>query len=487
MTGRMIVLVAVLGVLATACDSGPTPDPAAPRASGIAWKTCGGGLQCGTVAVPLDYAHPADTTIQIALIRKPATSASRRIGSLLLNPGGPGVSGVELIRRDANYFSDLNSRFDLVGFDPRGVGESAPVHCYSSRALDYLMATTPHPERTPREELINGEKALALSCQRNSGKSFGFVDTVSAARDMDLIRVALGDDKITYFGFSYGTFLGETYAHLFPNHIRALALDAVFDPAVGATDQLLEQAAGFEAALQGFFVYCRAHTGCVYGRVGDPAAKLDALLRRLERDPLSVGDRTLTRSGALTALLSGLYSPQYWDTLGAALDAAEVDNGQALLSIADSFEGRKPDGTYTNEWDANLAINCLDRPVPSEIAAYDMLGPSLAKASPWFGPEFQYSLLACAYWPIKPTGVVGPVTAEGAAPILLIGATHDPATPYREAQGVNKELAGSVLLTREGYGHVSFLLSECARTAEEAYLFDLTMPAKGTVCASDYP
>ena len=486
---RTIMLVAIL---ATACNSTSSANPSAtPVAnsspSGVAWNACGSGLECGTVAVPLDYAHPTQASIAIALIRKPATSASRRIGSLLLNPGGPGVSGIDLIRRDGGYFADLNTRFDLVGFDPRGVGESSPVHCYSRRTLDLLMATTPHPGRTPREELINAEKSLALGCQRNSGKVFGFADTVSAARDMDMIRIALGDDRLTYFGFSYGTFLGETYAHLFPTHVRALALDAVMDPAVNATDQLLDQVAGFETNLQGFFAHCRTNAGCAYGASGDPAAKLSAFLKRLERDPIPVGNGTLTRSLATTAVMWGLYTPRYWDRLAAALNGAEVDDGGALLAIAEEFYGRRPDGSYTNEWEANLAINCLDRPVPSDIGAYDRLGPALAKASPLFGPQLQYSYLTCAYWPVKPTGAVGPLTADGAPPILLVGGTKDPATPYRDAQAVNKELAGSVLLTRKGYGHVSFLLSDCARMAEEAYLIDLTVPAPGTVCGSDYP
>jgi pimeloyl-ACP methyl ester carboxylesterase len=477
----------VLAVLATACNNAPGATGASNRdSSSIAWKPCGPGLACGSVLVPLDYADPAAATIAIAVIRKRATSPARRIGSLLLNPGGPGVSGVDFVRQSASYFAALNDRFDLVGFDPRGVGESSPVHCESRRELDNIMSTVPHPERDQRDELIRADKALALACERNSGKAFGLVDTISAAKDMDRLRVAVGDDKLTYLGFSYGTFLGETYAHIFPTHIRALALDAVVDPAVGPLAQLLEQAAGFEAGLQGFFAYCRAHASCVYGQ-GDPATKLDALLKRLERDPLHVGERTLTRSQAITAVMAGLYSPDYWEPLAAALHAAEVDNGETLLLIADAYQGRRPDGSYTNEWDANLAINCLDRPVPSDMATYDQLGLELAKASPLFGPQFQFGYLVCAYWPVKPTGIIGPVSADGAAPILLVGATHDPATPYSEAQAVNRELAGSVLVTRDGYGHGSYALSDCARMMEDAYLLDLTVPAKGTVCESNYP
>jgi pimeloyl-ACP methyl ester carboxylesterase len=314
------------------------------------------------------------------------------------------------------------------------------------------------------------------------------VDTVSAARDMDLIRAAVGDAKLTYLGFSYGTFLGQTYAHLFPTKVRALALDGVLDPSLSANDLLLAQLVGFERNLEAFLADCKARrssaTPCAYAASGDPTTKLDALMTRLDSTPLPVGKRALTRGLAITGVLLGLYSESFWPALDKALTAADSGNGVILLQLADCYLARNADGTYDNETDANWAVNCLDRPVSTDIATYDALGPTYAKASPLFGPAFQYSNMGCAYWPVKPTGHAGPLTADGAPPILLVGGTDDPATPYAWAQAVNQQLAGSVLLTRQGNGHTSYDASACAHAAIDDYLINLTLPAPGTVCSS---
>jgi len=301
---------------------------------------------------------------------------------------------------------------------------------------------------------------------------------------MDVIRAALGDDKLTYLGFSYGTFLGQHYAHLFPTHIRALALDGVVDPNLSANDLLLAQVGGFEKNLQAFLADCRSRSSCTYGRSGDPGVKLTALMQRIDTNPMPVGNRALTRALALIGVLTALYDQSSWTYLDRALTVAEQGNGAVLLSFSDLYLGRNADGSYNNENDANYAVNCLDRPVPTDVATYDALGPAFAKASPLFGPATQYSNLACAYWPVKPTGSVGPITADGAPPILLVGGTNDPATPYAWAVAVHQSLAGSVLLTRNGNGHVSYFASTCAETIEDSYLINLKVPADGSTCSS---
>ncbi len=479
-------------VLLTACTRGGTtnaaqnsPSPtSSPTAETLTWTSCNGGFQCTFVTVPLDYAHPANgQTIKIAVIRKRATDQANRIGSVLTNPGGPGASGIDYLRQAASSMSNLNRRFDLIGFDPRGVGQSAPVRCLTGPQEDAFNAIDPvADDPTEKAALIQADKAFAAGCQAMSGNILPFVDTESAARDMDQIRAALGDAKLTYLGFSYGTFLGETYAHIFPTHVRALSLDGVIDPTQSPNDMLLAQVASFQKNLEAFAADCKAKSTCQFGRSGDPLTKISQFLQKVDSSPLRVGSRQLTRSLAIIGIITPLYDPSSWSYLDQGLTAAVQGNGQLLLSFSDLYLARHPDGSYDNENDANYAINCLDRPVPTDISAYDQLAASYSQASPILGPAEQYSNLACAYWPVKAKGQVGPLTADGAPPILLVGGTDDPATPYRWAQAVHTQIAGSVLLTRQGNGHVSYDKSVCAQQAEDAYLINLTLPADGTVC-----
>jgi pimeloyl-ACP methyl ester carboxylesterase len=435
----------------------------------------------------MDYSHPDSGTIGIAINRKPATDQTNRIGSVLINPGGPGASGLDFVRGSAAAMANLNRRFDLIGFDPRGVGQSAPVRCLDAAhegAFDALDGVLDDPQE--KQAAVDADKAYAAGCKELSTQVLGFVDTVSASRDMDVIRADLGDSRLTYLGFSYGTYLGENYAHLFPTKVRALALDGVVDPSVEPNDLIYDQVVGFERNLQAFLSDCKTRKTtsprCQYAQGADPEAKLLALMQRLDVTPLAVGNRSLTRALAVIGVLLTLYNQNSWPSLDQALTLADRGNGALLLGFSDQYLGRMADGTYTNSLDANSAINCIDKPVPTDIAAYDALGPKFAGASSLFGSSFQYSNLPCAYWPVKPTGKVGPITTSTTVPILLVGGTNDPATPYAWAQSVNKMLAGSVLLTRQGNGHVSYGKSTCARQLIDAYLTDLTLPAAGTVC-----
>jgi pimeloyl-ACP methyl ester carboxylesterase len=458
-------------------------------AGNIAWTSCGGGFQCGTVKVPLDYAHPDSGTIDIALNRKPATIPSQRIGSLLVNPGGPGASGIDFLVAFLPALAFLNRTFDLVGFDPRGIGRSAPVRCLDGPHMDTFVALDGVLD-DPQEKAaaIQADKDFAAGCQQLSGKVLPFVDTVSAARDMDVMRAALGDDKLTYLGFSYGTYLGEHYAHLFPTHIRALVLDAVLDPSLSADDLNISQAAAFQQNLVAFLANCNAHRTaaprCAFAQTGDPASKIDGLMQRLDKTPLPVGNRQLTRAMFETAVAAELYDQASWPDLDLGLTQAEKGQGSLLMSFADSYLKRKPNGTYDNEIEANYAVNCLDHPAPTDLSTYDNLASAYAQASPFFGPSFQYSNLPCAYWPAKPTGQTGPLNVTGAPPILLVGGTNDPATPYAWAVAAHKQISGSILLTRNGNGHGSYGVSVCATVAEIRYLVNLTLPSDGTVCSS---
>jgi pimeloyl-ACP methyl ester carboxylesterase len=490
-TSRVAIVLVLVTVFATACTRTSSPiaktTPSPSPAEQLIWADCGNGFQCATVHVPLDYANPTSGTIGIAINRKPATDQANRIGSLLINPGGPGASGLTFVRGFAPALTNLNQRFDLIGFDPRGVGQSAPVRCLDAThedAFNALDGVLDDPQE--KQAGIDADKAYAAGCLQLSPQTLGFVGTVSAAKDMDVIRADLGDSKLTYLGFSYGTYLGENYAHLFPTKIRALALDGVVDPAVQPNDLVYEQIVGFERNLQAFLSDCRARKtstrSCGYAQGADPGTKLPALMQRLDVTPMPVGTRTLTRALAVIGVLQALYNPASWPALDQALTLADSGNGAALLRSSDQYLGRNANGTYTNSLDASSAINCIDKPAPTDIAAYDALGPKFASASAVFGPNFQYSNLPCAYWPVKPTGKVEPITTTATVPILLVGGTNDPATPYAWAQSVNKMLAGSILLTRQGDGHVSYTKSACARQVIDAYLIDLALPAQGTVC-----
>jgi pimeloyl-ACP methyl ester carboxylesterase len=485
-------MVIVLALVA-ACSLNSPPalhnSPSIPTPGPVKWADCGKGFQCGSVDVPLDYSHPGAGTIAIAVARKPATDALHRTGSILMNPGGPGASGIKYLHDVGSIVNNLNRRFDLVGFDPRGIGQSAPIKCLDGPQEDAFNALDPVlDDPQEKQAAIDSDKGFASGCQQRSARVLPFVDTVSAARDLDLMRIALGDAKLTYLGFSYGSFLGETYAHLFPTHVRAMALDGVIDPTMQPNDMLYEQMNGFEQNLQAFLADCRsrktAATPCAYAKTGDPGTKLMDLMQQLDTNPITVGNRQVTRGLALIGVLVALYDESAWGYLDQALTLTDRGNGTALLQLADLYLGRNGNGTYDNQTDANNAVNCLDRPVPSDVATYDALGPKFAQASALFGPAFQYSNLICAYWPVKPTGKVGPLDALGAPPILLVGGTGDPATPYKWAEAANQQISGSVLVKRIGNGHVSYDKSACAKQIEDAYLIDLKVPAAGTVCSS---
>lgn len=475
--------------LAVACtrNSPPTARTSpSNQPSAITWADCGGGFQCGTLKVPLDYDHPTAKTISLALIRKPALNKSSRIGSVLLNPGGPGESGIEFLRGEATSLNNVNQRFDLVAWDPRGVAESTPVTCVNTTQEDNYVAIDPVlDDPAEKQAYIQANKDFAAGCQSRSGDLLPFMGSASTARDMDQIRIAVGDQKLTYLGFSYGTYIGQWYAHLFPTRIRALSLDGVVDPSVPANDSLYGQLVGFQQNLDAFVADCRSHTTCMYGVSGDPKAKIAAAMDQLDKTPLKVGSRELTRGLATTGLLLTMYDQSLWKYADQALTALDAGDGRLLLVLADLYNNRNPDGTYKNLFNGGYhSAYCLDFPVPADISAYDQLLPKFTATSPLLGPGFVYSNLQCAYWPVKPKDPQGPLTVEGAPPILLVGGTNDPATPYSDAQSVNRQISGSVLLTRQGNGHTSYDSSTCAHQVEDAYLIGLTVPAAGTVCSS---
>ncbi len=448
----------------------------------VAWTGCG-SLQCGSVTVPLDYRRPGGPTIQIAVARHPAEVPSERIGSVVINPGGPGTSGIDDLPNELSVLApELLDRFDIVSFDPRGVGRSSPVLCTggggsgsSGPGID-PVPTTP----AAQQALLRNDQEFAAQCQQYSGAILPYVGTVDSARDLDRIRAALGDAQLTFVGHSYGTLLGATYAQMFPTHVRAMVLDGAIDPSLTTVQYATDQADSLESELQSFFSWCATDAGCPWRPSGDPTTAVLDLVQHSRSVPLSApGGGTAGPAELYDALLAGLESQSSWPTLAAALAQAELGSGAQVTSMS----GRYETGGSTNGAEAEQAIDCLDHPVSRNPSGYTALAAAAGASAPVFGPLLTWGLLGCATWPVLPTRTPAPATDPGAPPILVVGTTGDPVTPYAWAVALSHQLTGGVLLTWRGMSHVATFYSPCVRAAIEAYLVAGTLPAVGAVCS----
>jgi pimeloyl-ACP methyl ester carboxylesterase len=448
----------------------------------ISWTSCNGSLQCGTLIVPLDYTHPQGATIALALERHLAEIPADRVGSLVINPGGPGVSGIDDFTNELSVLTpQLLDDFDIVTFDPRGVQRSDPVTCGESPGAEPGPVPDPVPQSaTAQTATFANMRSYAADCEKASGAVLPYVGTVDVARDLDRLRQALGDAGLTYMGQSYGTLLGETYAQLFPTHIRAMVLDSVIDPALSFSQMTLGQANGFEGVLNSFFTWCASSASCPWRPSGDPTTALLTLISSSRATPAPAGNGRSAGPGELyNAWLGGLYSQSDWPTLGRALAADADGNGAPAVAMSDAYS---MDGS-TNGADAGEAIDCLDHPASKVLAAYGQLADVFAQTAPVFGPLLAWGEAACAVWPVAPTRVPAPATAPGSPAILVIGTTEDPATPYAWAVSVAHQLSQGALLTVEGSDHVSYFYSACVRADVQTYLVTLATPPAGATCS----
>jgi pimeloyl-ACP methyl ester carboxylesterase len=468
----------------------PHIDPATLQAfytQKLVWKPCI-GLYCTTLTVPIDYAHPSAGAIQLAVSRE-LTTHKPNLGEVIVNPGGPGASGVDFLKSAAGFVrGSLGNEFDVVSFDPRGVGASAPIRCLSSAQLDQWVAFEADPQSPSSvAEQDQLAKQFAAGCKAKSGALLAHVSTVDTARDLDVLRAALGQPKLTYMGFSYGTFLGAIYAQLFPQNVRALVLDGAVDPAASAVELDEVQAQGFEVALKAWIAHCVASTRPVKCPLGTSTATaeqhLDAFLATLRSAPVDASNgRTLTLSLAVSGIAAALYSILDWDQLTISLDGAMKGNGDGLLALSDQINGRQSNGSYDNLIESNMAINCVDRPSLGPISAYAAAAIAGAKDDgPTFGEYIGWGNIACADWPVAAELAPGPIAPAGSPPIMVVGTLRDPATPYRWAQSLAKEAKGP-LLTYDGDGHTAFLQSSCIQAVVKTFLVSLTDPAPGTTC-----
>jgi len=471
---------------ATPLTSVSSSPAAAPTVTPARWTDCGGGFGCAEIRVPRDYAAPSDGYLNISIIRAAATKPTKRLGSLLINPGGPGASGVEFVRQGATIFPvELRERFDLVGFDPRGVNSSTAIRCIDN--LDDHNALDPSPDDAAElEALVESARAYADACASRNDATLPYLSTDAVARDLDLIRAAVGDEQLTYLGFSYGTLIGALYAERFPDHIRAMALDGAVDPSLDLEAFRAGQAEAFEGALTSFLRDCAKRSDCAFNEGGESARAFDALMASIDREPipaLRLRDSRLVGPGlAWYAVLGALYSESAWPVLATALSQAKDGDGSLMLVISDPFRGRKPNGSYSNLQDAYTANTCLDYSAPTDVAVYTSWATRLAKSAPHFAQLIAYNDLICAFWSVPAQGTPRAVSAEGAPPIVVVGTTGDPATPYRWAEALADQLESGLLITREGEGHTGYLDSQCVEDAVDAYLLKLTVPKDGLTC-----
>ncbi|WP_326721559.1 alpha/beta hydrolase [Streptomyces sp. NBC_00243] len=509
------VLLAATALLVSACSSGssttastadlalaalPSSTPAALSpyyGQKLTWRTCGvPGFECATMKAPLDYAKPASGDIRLAVSRKKATGPGKRLGSLLVNPGGPGGSAVGYLQAYAGigYPAEVRARYDMVAVDPRGVARSEPVECLTGREMDtYTQTDTTPDDGQETDQLVDAYKQFAEGCGQHSPDLLRHVSTVETARDMDMLRAVLGDKKLTYVGASYGTFLGATYAGLFPDRVGRLVLDGAMDPSLSARKLTEGQTAGFETAFQSFAKDCVGRSDCPLGGTGtsaDQAGKnLKAFFQQLDAAPIPAGDadgRELGEALATTGVIAAMYDEAAWQQLREALTAAMKEkDGAGLLSLSDSYYERDADGRYANLMFANAAVNCLDLPAAfSRPDQVEKALPSFEKMSPVFGEGLAWASLNCGYWPVKPTGEPHRIEAKGAAPILVVGTTRDPATPYPWAQGLASQLSSATLLTYVGDGHTAYGRgSDCIDSTINRYLLKGTPATKGKRCS----
>jgi pimeloyl-ACP methyl ester carboxylesterase len=471
--------------------TGSAPAPSAGLArfyrQKLTWTACRTGDQCAELSVPLDYARPADRSISISVLKVPATG--RRIGSLVLNPGGPGASGVDYAAAGSRAVgTTLTRSYDVVGFDPRGVASSTPLSCVSDARLSHILDSDQEPatarERRQFDATVRG---FGEACLRSDPGLTRHMSTVEVAKDVDVLRQALGDPELTYYGASYGTAIGAEYAQLFPRRVGRMVLDGAVDPSTSTVQSSLVQAHGFEVALRAYVGACVRRGSCFLGSSVDAGARrIKRFLDGLDAQPLPAGNgRVLTQSDALYGLAEPLYVPAYWSYLDEGLTQAFDGDGSLMMRLADAYLRRDASGRYDgNLFQALNAVNCLDKDDGVPTAQVARYLPRFRRASPTFGDSFAYGMATCALWPVHSGHQPAPVRAAGSPPILVVGTTRDPATPLVWARSLARQLDKGVLVTRDGDGHTGFRQgSSCVDRTVEGYLVDGTVPSSDVSCS----
>lgn len=470
-------------------------DLAAYYTQSVRWEGCEGDFDCTRIKVPLDYEDPSGASIELDVVR---LKARRPQGSLLLNPGGPGGSGVEYARAARVMVSEaVRRQYDIVGFDPRGVVGSEPVDCMDDAQIDVLLAADGTPDDEAEiQQVADLSAQIGAGCKARSPEIAAHMDSASVVRDMDIVRAVLGDDKLNWLGKSYGTFLGAMYADLFPERVGRVVLDGVLPSSLDVDEITLGQAKAFDVALTRFVAYCIEQEECPLPRdVEAGVARIQQLLADLDAQPLpGMGDRLLTEALATSALVNSMYVPPTdWDMLSYGLLAAFEGDGSVLMEMVDERLGRGADGRYSDNGNESFyAVGCLDRPALGGVEHAASVAEDWAREAPVFGVPLAWGNLPCWQWPFGPgtaqaAGELPVARATGSDPILVVSTRYDPATPYEWGVQVAGELDNATLLTYEGDGHTAYASgSSCVDAAVDGYLLDGVLPEEGTVCGADW-
>ncbi|MDQ1306613.1 MAG: hypothetical protein QG671_2445 [Actinomycetota bacterium] len=473
---------------------GSAPDPALAKyyAQDVNWRRCSpsSSFLCGTINVPLDYAKPDGPAIKVAVLQV-QSSGDARLGSLLMDPGGPGGSGIEFAAAAAGAFSpEIRDAYNLIGLDPRGVGQSTPVECLTDKQTDDLIDAPSSPENQAEEqEAIRVYTELGPRCVKNSPQIARYMDSISASKDMDVLRASLREDKLNYLGYSYGTFLGALYAEQFPTHVGRFVLDGALDPELDNAELATGQAAAFQVELGRYLDWCVQQRDCPLGSDRAAAeARLQAFVRQVADQPLAAEpSRPLTESLLISAMAMSMYAPEVqWDSLNRALAAGLAGDGSELLALVDETTERNANGTFNNNGnEAIYAVNCLDRPDRYDAAQVEKLAGQWGQQWPFIGDSQAWSLLACDNWPAPATYTPHKIVAPGTPDILVIGTQYDPATPYVWAQALAGGLENGKLISWQGGdGHTAYLRSSaCVNAIVNRFLLTGKAPeAENTVC-----
>jgi pimeloyl-ACP methyl ester carboxylesterase len=504
---RLTALLAVGVLLLSGCvaeNGTAAPEPIAPVAGSapigfeelysqnVEFEACGENLFCADIEVPLNWDDPQSEPITIATVYR-AADKKNNSGFILFNPGGPGSSGYDWVKESSQFLGtkQLRENFNILGFDPRGVGRSSAVKCLTDSEYDEFLYGVTGYELGSDEDIAAARSAIrefSAKCLENTGELLGHVDTVSAAKDMDLIRAVIGEEKLNFLGYSYGSFLGTTYATLFPDRVGQFVLDGAIDPTVSDEEQTLVQLQAFEKSLRAFLEECEQYRDCPFtGFVEGDLRTIKQFLLELETNPLPTSSgRELTIWAAVTGLIMPLYSESFWPFLATAFDQALNDNrGDMLLVLADQYNDRDESGKYgTNLIAANYAINCLDARSSNNIFSMQRQNKALIEAAPTLGRYWQFGALRCENWPFSMKPQPDSYSAEGAPTILVIGTTGDPATPYSQAQSLaGNILSNAFLLTYNGEGHTIYGQQvACVDNTVDRFFLTGELPSKDPNC-----
>ncbi len=466
-------------------DTGSTA-PVGPPSSAdpFGWDAVADGVQHGHLKVPIDYTDPSAGSFTLYVVRHPATDAAHRIGSLLVNPGGPGSGGSDFAASaDGIYGSSLLADFDIIGWDPRGTGESTPaVDCVTTYDQFFAIDSSPDTD-AERHAILDAAKTFGADCEAKDGAFLPFVSTADSARDMDSIRQALGEQKISYFGFSYGSELGVTWASAYPQTVRAMVIDGAADDTEGYLQQNLEQAAGFESTFDTFLAACSKDATCPFHNGGDAAGEYDALSAAADASPVSTteGRPPITQGVLTTAVSDAMYLQSYWPQLEQALADLQHGDGNGILALYDDYYQRHADGTYDNALEAYFAINCLDDPGTKDPQVLWDMQDQFATVAPRLGAGWILELQFCAAWPV-PRAPAVKVDTTGAPPIVVVGTTGDPATPLASTRHLAQALADGRLVVVTADQHTGYGVNDCVDNAVDDYLTTLVAPKNETIC-----